>query len=347
MFRALVLTLSLLVQYRVVSARGREGEDMDLANHRIDLLEESVRTYVYEAQPKIKLLEDDIEDLREENAYLNHQILEQQREIQNLQWATVDVKQNQMTKEERDLVSELKWTIFDLKEANRELQEEACHRHTECEEWQRWSRCSADCGQGTRVRARNCVQNGRFSSMCTPQNFEEERCVGKNCSLLSSLSRLDCKENYTSFQGYCLRFSERQDSRLVSTILCEEDGGHLVDIDSDVKQKIVWDFIGLVAPLYMVDLHEDFSKREYWDFHDIDQKTNVAIDGIRKHQREEFVNWRNNRMAYFHWAVGQPRNSRSDGDYCVTMNVLTGEWYMKCCSKTFFYVCETGYRDFE
>ncbi|KAH3707157.1 hypothetical protein DPMN_066554 [Dreissena polymorpha] len=45
-------------------------------------------------------------------------------------------------------------------------------------------------------------------------------------------------------------------------------------------------------------------------------------------------------MTYFNWAVGEPRNDRSDGDYCVTFNVLTGTWYMRCCSVTFYYVCE-------
>lgn len=339
----LVTVLSFAITASVSFARTRETQEIEFAKHRIDLLEEGLKNYVYEAQPRIRVLEDEIGFLKEENVFLNEQLQEQRAELQTLQWATSDTKRFQITEEERNVVEELKWTIFDLKEANRELQEEACHRNTMCKDWQEWSRCSVDCGHGTRVRIRRCIQEGRFSSMCTPDNFQEEPCVGNQCAILDTISQLDCRENYTSYQGYCLRFSGRQDTRLLSTILCQDEGGHLAYIDSPAKQKVVWDFIGMSAPEYMPDLDDDVSKHEFWDFKDIDQNTNVAVDGIRKHQRTEFVNWRDEVMSYFNWAVGQPRNDRSDGDYCATMNVLTGEWYMKCCSVTFFYVCETDY----
>ena len=340
---ATLLSLELLLIIDTCLARTRGEQDLELAKHRIELLEEGLKTYVYEAQPRIKTLESEIDFLKEENAYLNEQVFEQSVELQNLQWATANTRKHQITKEERNVVDELKWTIFDLKEANRELQEEACRRATVCETWMAWSRCSVDCGQGSRVRVRDCAQEGRFSSMCRPENFEEEKCVGNKCAILDQLSELDCPKNYTSYQGHCLQFSGRQDSRLLSTILCENNGGHLVQIDNVEKQKIVWNFISITAPAYMPDLHEDFSKREYWDYKDIDQKVNVAIDGIRKEQRTDFLSWREDVMTFFYWAVGQPRNDRSDGDYCVVMNVLTGEWYMTCCSVTFFYVCETVY----
>ncbi|XP_060570371.1 uncharacterized protein LOC132728707 [Ruditapes philippinarum] len=312
--------------------------------HRLELLENGIASYVGESIPKMRSLEDQVEYLQKENTILHDIIENQNKKIKTLQWATEDMKVNQLTREERDLVTELKWTIFDLKEANRELQEDACMRKTECNEWEEWSRCSVDCGKGTRIRSRGCSNTGRFSSMCKPLDIEEQSCHGSNCRFQSTLSQFDCPDGYYSFQGLCLRFSGRQDGRLHSTILCEEESSHLVFIDSAEKHEAVVEFINIVAPEYMVDMHEDFSKREYWDFHDIDQKTHVAVDGIRKHQKTYFINWKEQNMTYFNWAVGQPRNDKSDGDYCVTINVLTGEWYMKCCTVTFFYICESEER---
>lgn len=317
--------------------------EREFTNHRLGLLEGSVSVFVQDASEKMTELQEEIAFLHTEAAKLRTTVEEQRKELNDLQWAATHNKANQLTREEKDLVTELKWTIFDLKNANIELQEESCFRNTECGEWAEWSQCSVSCGRGTKIRARECVKSGRFSSMCEPLTVQEEPCR-KDCISATGLSQFDCQDGYSSFHGYCLRFSGRQDSRLLSTILCEEEGAHLVLVDSWEKQKIVKDFIDIVAPEHMVDMHEDFSKREYWDFHDIDQKVSVAIDGIRKHQKRDFTDWRGQNMTFLNWATGEPRNDRSDGDYCVTMNVLSGDWYMRCCSVTFFYICESEKR---
>ncbi|KAL4231879.1 hypothetical protein ACF0H5_009455 [Mactra antiquata] len=323
--------------------RNIDNAEKEFVDHRIKLLEDGMNIFVEDANEKMADMEIEVAFLTAETANLKTTIEEQRREIRTLQWATADTKMNQLTKEEKDLVTELKWTIFDLKNANLELQEDACHRNTECSDWTEWTTCSVSCGSGTKIRSRTCTQSGRFSSMCKPVDIDEEPCRTE-CVSPNGLFNFDCPEGYSSFQGYCFRFSKRQDARTLSTILCEEEDAHLVAVNNVDKQKVVKDFIDMVAPEYMVDMHEDFSKREYWDFHDIDQKVSVAIDGVRRHQRRYFLNWREDMMTYFNWAIGQPRNDRSDGDYCVTMNVLSGDWYMKCCDVTFFYICETEKR---
>lgn len=318
--------------------------EQEFVNHRLNLLEQGMSTYVYDSIAKMTYMQNQVEYLSVESSILQAILNEQKAEIDTLKWATENVKETQLTQEERDLVTELKWTIFDLKHTNEELQEDACFRNTDCYEWSGWSMCSVECGSGSKIRSRDCVTSGKFSSMCKPLDVQEEECKGNNCIVKHALSQFDCPDEYYSFQGFCFRFSGRQDSRLLSTIICDEEGSHLVLIDNDDKQKAVFDFLNIVAPEYMVDMHEDFSKREYWNFKDIDQKTNVAVDGVRKEQRTVFLNWRDDVMTYFNWAVGEPRNDKSDGDYCATLNVLTGEWYMKCCSVTFYYVCESNSR---
>ena len=325
-------------------SRRRHDPELDYMKHRLDLMEEGMANYVYESKPSITYLQNEVGKLKGENDVLREKVSGQEKEINNLKWMASENKKYSLTREERDLVTELKWTIFDLKMANEILQEENCKQNTVCNVWSDWTKCSATCGSGTRIRYRTCEKTGRFASMCTPSELEEEQCESQKCDVRSLLPRFDCPENYTSFQGYCFRFSGRQDARLLSTILCEKEDAHLVYINNEEKQNIVWDYLNAVAPEYMVDMNEDFSKREYWDFKDIDQKTNIAIDGMRKHRQTYFLNWRVQEMTYFNWALGQPRNDKSNGDYCVTLNVLTGEWYMLCCSVTFFYVCETEVR---
>lgn len=316
--------------------------EQEFMNHRLNLLEQGMSTYVYDSIAKMKSLQNQVEYLLVESSSLQTIIDGQKTEIDTLKWATKTIKETQLTSEERDLVSELKWTIFDLKQTNEALQEDACFRNTDCYEWTEWSRCSVECGRGSKIRSRDCVTSGKFSTMCKPLAVQEEECNGSSCMFKNALSQFDCPDEYYSFQGFCFRFSGRQDSRLLSTIICDEEGSHLVLIHNAEKQKVVFDFINIVAPEYMVDMHEDFSKREYGDYKDIDKKTHVAVDGVRKEQRTVFLNWREAIMTYFNWAVVEPRNDKSDGDYCITLNVLTGQWYMKCCSVTFYYVCESN-----
>ena len=337
-----ILLLSSLLL--AVSGRNRNERELEFMEHRVGLMEDGLRTFVYEAKPSITYLQNEVGILQSENEMLREKMSSQDKDIENLKWMASENKKSSLTQEERDLVTELKWTIFDLKMANEILQDENCKQNTVCKDWSVWSRCSATCGPGTAIRYRKCETSGHFASMCKPEDVQEEPCDLGSCITTTLLPQYDCPENYTSFKGNCFRFSGRQDARLLSTIICEEEDAHLVEINNDDKQIIVRDYLNIVAPRYMVDMHEDFSKREYWDYRDIDQKINVAIDGVRKHQRTYFLNWQDREMTYFNWAMYQPPDYKSDGDYCVTINVLTGKWNMLCCSVTFYYVCETEAR---
>ena len=347
-----VLTVTLICgsTYSATKEQRVGDADVEFMNHRLDLLEESVRTYVYQQSPKVATLERQVNELMEENASLRRDVDNQRMEIETLHWAMSDIKAHQLTKEEHDLVTSLQWKVYDMQYINEQLLTEACTRSANCTTWTAWSQCSVTCGGGTKVRSRECSHSPNLQSLCGPlQLYGEVPCNQAACAYKKTrtsplLFQYDCPENFKSYQGYCFRFSGRQDARLVSNMRCEDDGGHLASLDSDEKNKAVFDYLQIVAPHYMTDMNEDFSKREYWDFHDIDQKVNVAVDGVRRHQKMSVVNWRDEEMTYFHWATGQPRRRTNDGSYCVTMNVLTGSWYLKCCDVPFFYVCETDKR---
>jgi hypothetical protein len=316
-----------------------------ITNNKLERIEESMTTFIYDTIAKLQSLKEEIRYLNTETANLRNFLQDHESQLQTLKWATEDLKQNQLPRKERDLVTEMQWAIFDLKQSFRDLEEEACFRNTDCSVWTEWSRCSVECGSGTRIRSRDCIKSGKFQSMCEPLDLQEEVCKGSACKEKPLLPQFDCPASYVSFQDLCLKFSKSKSNRLSSSMLCEKEGGFMVEIDSEHKQRLVKDFIDIVAPGIMVGRENiTNSETEYWNKNEIDQRTHVAIDGMRNHQQTVFRNWRGEVMTYFNWAVGEPRNDKSNGMYCVTLNVLTGEWYMKCCDLPFFYVCESAKR---
>ncbi|KAH3707158.1 hypothetical protein DPMN_066555 [Dreissena polymorpha] len=269
---ALLILGSICAQHNSQAVRWHQpeqsSEDYELLANRMELTEESLRAYMFETNPVLSALRNDVRGIRKANKYLMKTLSRQRRELEDLRWATTQLKLSEVQEEERDMITQLQWTIFDLKFANERLQEDSCFRDTTCSDWTGWSHCSVTCSSGTRIRSRDCNQTGSFKSLCKPIVYDEVPCEEKACPTVEPVYEMTrCPKNYTSFDGYCLRFSGRQDTRLLSGIICNEDGGHLVTIDSNDKNEIVWEFLKKEAPQYMVDMNEDFSKREFWDFH--------------------------------------------------------------------------------
>ena len=157
---------------------------------------------------------------------------------------------------------------------------------------------------------------------------------------------LDCPQSFVSYRGYCFRMSETRSSRLLANIMCETDDAHLVEIDSSEKQAIIVEYLQQIGTSCLKDADVDLSvnmntKSEDDSITSADEpETQIAIDGIRHRQTTAYLNWKQKEMMFFHCAWRQPRTDKSDGDYCITMNPENGQWYLRCCSRRFYYICE-------
>lgn len=332
------------------------GDDelkQEFTNHRLELLENGFNVFANEFLPTIEKMQKKLQFVTETNKKLSKQLHEvaenndhlldtvnsQESEITDLLWAVADLKNNGLSIKDQNLLSEIEWTVFDLKHSTMELMEEMCLKEATCSAWSEWSVCSVSCGTGSSSRSRACKNDGKFKSYCDPAVYETTDCTRSTCGVIS-LSLPDCPESYVSYRGYCFRFSDQPASRLLATILCETDDAHLVEIDSPEKQAIVSEYLQTVVPTYMKQTDITIDDKRNSDFRDLDDDYMVAIDGKRFSKETDYLNWKEKKMEFFKWATGQPRNSKSDGDYCITLSLKDDHWYLRCCTKIFSYVCE-------
>ena len=339
----------------VFSFLSAEEDDLLQAftEHRLKLLENGFEAFTEEVLPRIDKVQEKLRFVTETNKQLARQLQdvtiradhlsdaleEQETLISDVLWALGDIKGGLVDDDSEDILAEIEWTLFDVQQSNTLLLEEMCRKQTECGDWSEWGSCSASCGTGSSSRSRVCTNGGKFKSYCKPITSDTRGCTGINC-ILPDFNELDCPENYVSYQGYCLRFSESRSSRLLSTIRCEIDDAHLVEIDSPGKQAVIAQFIKSVASDISWLTDDDIHIRMNSNYNDVEDPWLIAIDGVRHANEKAYLNWKGREMTYFQWAIGQPRNDQSDGAYCITFSVKNNRWYLKCCSKLFYYICE-------
>ena len=325
----------------------------DLTDHRLNLLEDGFNAFAREVFPQMRRMQKKLEFITETNKELSYQLRdvtshtdqllsdfeEQENLVSDLLWAVGDIKTRQLPGEDNDSLTEIETTLSELKKTNMMFLEERCWSEVHCDGWSEWGTCSVDCGTGSSSRSRVCSNEGKFMSYCEPVIYETKDCTGNKCTL-PALSVFHCPENYVNFQGYCLRFSDDRRSRLLSTILCEEDDAHLVEIDSPAKQAIIMQYLQTVTTALMGESNVDDDITGYSDLKTTEDQSLVAVDGIRHRQEKAYLNWKEKEMGFFEWAPGEPRNNESDGDYCLTLSIKDYRWYLRCCSKLFHYVCE-------
>ena len=328
--------------------------------HRLELLENGFNAFAIEVLPNMekmqkklqfvtdtnKELSQKVKAISEENENIVEELVRQESVISDLLWAATELKKDeQISVTDQNTLSEIEWTVFDLKHSTLDLMEDICLRESECSHWSDWGACSVSCGSGTASRSRECTVGGKFKGYCSPVRSETTECAESPCEAVIIVDDLVCPENFVSFRGYCFRFSVTRSSRLLSNIMCETDDAHLVEIDSPEKQAIVKEYLRQVGMSYLketdVELNENMNtKSEDDSFTNDELETQIAIDGIRHRRETAYLNWKENEMVFFQWAWGQPRNDESDGDYCITMNPENGRWYLRCCSRRFYYICE-------
>ena len=325
---------------------------VDFTDHRLQLLEDGFAVFVKEVLPTIEKMQKKLDFVSETNKEISQQLLnartqndqlsemlgEQEGVISDLLWAVADLKKHRLKKADRNTLSNIEWTVFDLKQSIDVLMREMCLREIQCGDWSEWSACSVDCGTGNQYRLRNCTSERKFQSYCEdgePVTIESKSCSINVCELKSSSARV-CPENFHFFGGYCFLFNGRRDNRKVASTVCGENGAHLVDIDSPEKQSVVEAYIQKLVP--------DTMQRTGVDI-DVTRHTNVkhfhlAIDGVRRKRDNMFTNWKSEIMTYFRWAAGQPRIGKVGKDYCITLRLDEGGWYLQSCNKRFLFLCE-------
>ena len=334
---------------------------LERTEHRLERLESGFNEFANEILPSMekmqrklqfatdtnKELSRKVKDISYENELIVEEMVRQESVISDLLWAAAELKKDeQITVADQNALKEIEWAVFDLKHSTLALMEDICLRESECSDWSNWGACSVSCGSGTSVRSRECTLAGKFKSYCNPRRSESTACSDVPCEAVIVLNDLDCPENFVSFRGYCFRFSETRSSRLLSNIMCETDDAHLVEIDSSQKQAIVVEYLQQIGSSYLKEVDVDVNvnmntKSEDDSITNSDElETQIAIDGMRYSQETVYLNWKEKEMIFFRWAWGQPRNDASDGDYCITMNPENGDWYLRCCSRRFYYICE-------
>lgn len=100
-----------------------------------------------------------------------------------------------------------------------------------CSEWTLWSNCNARLGYfGTKSRQRHCRQKSAM--------FKRE--VGDTSENQLGLCEGFCPAEYNVTEnGFCLKFYETESTHDSGRNQCLQDGGHLINIDSDRKQEDV------------------------------------------------------------------------------------------------------------
>ena len=357
----LFIYLTLLFGLLACPSVGFPTDDEDLVqkltNHRLDLLENGFQVFANEVLPKMEKVQKKLDFVTQTSKEISNKLhdvstldsevmetVEQQKiDIADLLWAVGDLKKHSLEKGDHDILARMEWTIFDLKYSTTMLMEELCRKDIVCTDWSEWSACSVDCGTGKSERLRECSNQGKFKLYCDPILIETVKCAGDKC-IAHALSSMDCPKNYISYQGYCLRFSGRRDTRLMSKIECETDDAHLAEIYSLDKHGLIMSFLEEFASIYISKPDQsDITIRDS-EFNALDDNYLVAIDGSQHISANDFFNWEGDVMTFFHWAPGQPRRDTLTGSYnCITTNVRDNHWYVRSCTDRFYYVCEAAF----
>ncbi|XP_045161176.2 uncharacterized protein LOC123526197 [Mercenaria mercenaria] len=182
--------------------------------------------------------------------------------------------------------------------------------HT-CMSWTQWTECSARKSDffSTRTRTRQCakdkLRNGRHAEI------EISVCEGKPCPTTYN----------TTANGFCIKLYTTMKTHDEAGSVCQNDGGFLINIDSDLKYADVKDF--------MITN---------------DEKLAIHIDGWRKNATSQWEYAYGSRSGYFHWYKTFPITNADH--LCLD---LTGYrkrenqrflMYNDVCSKEHHFLCE-------
>ncbi|XP_060596177.1 C-type lectin-like [Ruditapes philippinarum] len=192
---------------------------------------------------------------------------------------------------------------------------EMCRLHP-CSEWSEWSKCDAiHQGEfGGQTRSRTCGVN---TTLCKHYNEPINVIDTRLCEGV-------CPKDYTATShGFCLKFYDKE--RLYrddAEKVCQGDGGHLVNVDSEIKVIDVNDTI----------LQQIFSADVIW------------IDGRKSVQGDPWTyGYKSSDPSFTFWGHDDPDNRVND--LCIMYHYETStnnlwRWFDYPCDKKFAFICQ-------
>lgn len=194
-----------------------------------------------------------------------------------------------------------------IENVEKKIEEKICDLHP-CETWSAWQGCDVRPGQfGSKFRTRRCGINSTTCEMDINSRTEKESaiCVGF------------CPKDYNiTKNGYCLKiYADQGRSQDAAEQQCNKDGGHLVNIDNEVK---------------------------YGDVNSMLQgyTGGVWVDGRRKDVTSPWEFTYGSQKSFFKWCSTCPSNGSSE--LCFRVYISNGSLVMNDigCSSTRYTLCE-------
>lgn len=220
------------------------------------------------------------------------------------------------TLNELQLDTEQLLTKFDIVQHHEAvLAQDVCLLHP-CSEWSQWSTCDASPREqfGGQNRSRNCGFNTTLCVRYSPPRFEYET---KVCE-----SDYICPDDYTLTEhGYCVKvYHNVKEKRENAEKTCRSDGGHLVNIDSEVKRY---------------DINQTLSKYRYLDILWIDGKKTMSGGDWEFHFTPQDPD-------FLLWAATEPN---TPADLCKVYDKRASGtnhwfWYDRSCLAAYNFVCQ-------
>jgi hypothetical protein len=177
-----------------------------------------------------------------------------------------------------------------------------------CLPWTDWSKCSSNIHLfGSKFRTRQCSID---VTTCKVDTFNSK--TEKEFGICGGF----CPESYNiTKNGFCLKlFSDKLRNMAEAELQCQEDSGHLINIDSEIK----YDDVGSIM--------QGFS-------------SSVWIDGKRKDVRSPWTFTYGTQKGFFKWYSGQPSNGSTE--LCIRVHPYSViQWRDHPCNIKFYSICE-------
>jgi hypothetical protein len=185
--------------------------------------------------------------------------------------------------------------------------EKICELHP-CSEWTAWSGCTARVGKfDSKFRTRRCSVNMTTCEIDSNSRTEKEFgiCIGH------------CPNGYNiTKNGFCMKlYADKSVKRDAAEQQCQKDGGHLVNIDSEMKLEDVRSLLTGFGSY-------------------------IWIDGHRKDVSSPWEYTYGSTKGFFKWYSNQPSNRSNDLCLEVKLSSDGVKWYDVICTTTLFSICE-------